>query len=151
MKEYKSHLPQITLKYTPSDFQKVKVTSSLDVFEVMKKMFNPDTVEYSEESIVLFLDGANKTIGWMRHTTGGTCQAIVDVKIILVTALQCGATAIAFAHNHPSGQNHPSREDEKVTQRIKQGCEAIGVRMLDHIIITGDYGGYYSFCDEGKV
>ncbi len=151
MKEYKSQLPQITLKYNPCDIKKVKITSSIDMFDVMKKMFNPDTVEYSEETIVLFLDSGNKTIGWMKHTTGGTSQTIVDVKIILVTALQCGANAIAFAHNHPSGQLFPSREDEKVTEKIKCGCDAIGVRLLDHLIIPGDYGGYYSFCDEGKV
>lgn len=148
---YKSKLPEVTLKYKSGDIYKAKICSSSDMFELMKQMFNSDTIEYNEESIVLFLDGGNKSIGWMKHSTGGTCQTVIDIKMILVSALQCGATNIALAHNHPSGQKYPSREDEKVTERIKRGCEAIGVRLLDHIIITGDYTGYYSFCDEGKI
>lgn len=152
MIQYKSKLPEITLKYKSTPYiQKAKVSSSQDLFDMMKNMFNEDTVEYCEESIIMFLNGANKSIGWMRHTTGGTSQTVIDIKMILVSALQCGASAMAVAHNHPSGQLSPSREDIKITERIKQGCEAIGVRFLDHLIITPEYVSYYSFCDEGKI
>lgn len=145
---YKSKLPEVTLKYKSGDIYKAKICSSSDMFELMKQMFNSDTIEYNEESIVLFLDGGNKSIGWMKHSTGGTCQTVIDIKMILVSALQCGATNIALAHNHPSGQKYPSREDEKVTERIKRGCEAIGVRLLDHIIITGDYINIPVICPQ---
>jgi DNA repair protein RadC len=149
---YKSAMPEITLKYKKGDIQKVKISSSQDLNIVMRKMFNADTIEYSEEVIVVFLDAANKTIGWIKHSTGGMAHTIVDAKMILVTALQCGASALVLAHNHPSGQNHPSREDERMTQRVKEGCEAIGIRLLDHIIICPDDDNkYYSFCDEGKL
>lgn len=151
MTVYKSKLPEITLKYKSGEILKSKITSSQDLYNVMYKMFNADTLEYNEEVIVVFLNGANNTIGWMKHSTGGTAQTIVDVKMILATSLQCGATAVAIAHNHPSGQQYPSREDEKVTQRVKIGCEAIGVRFLDHLIICGEDGRYYSFCDECKI
>jgi DNA repair protein RadC len=69
--------------------------------------------------------------------------------MLLKLALEKKATSLAVAHNHPSGQKFPSREDEKVTQRVKIGCEAVGLRFLDHLIIAD--GSYYSFCDEGKV
>ena len=69
--------------------------------------------------------------------------------MILKMSLEKSAPAIAVAHNHPSGQDNPSREDDAITQRIKKGCEAIDVRLLDHIIIAG--GKYYSFADEGKI
>ena len=150
MTVYKSKLPEITLKYKTGEIYKTKITSSLDLFNVMYKMFNADTLEYNEEVIVVFLNGAHNTIGWMKHSSGGTAQTIIDVKMLLATALQCGASSIAIAHNHPSGQNHPSREDEKVTQHIKTGCDAIGIRFLDHIIVSGE-NRYYSFSDEGKI
>jgi DNA repair protein RadC len=69
--------------------------------------------------------------------------------MLLKLVLEKSALAIAVAHNHPSGRNEPSREDEQITRRIKQGCEAIGIRFLDHIIIAR--GKYYSFADEGKI
>jgi DNA repair protein RadC len=151
MKTYKSNLPEITLKYKKGEIKKAKVSSSNDLNNVMREMFNADTIEYNEEVIVVFLNAANNTIGWIKHSTGGTAHAIVDVKMILATSLQCGAAALAVAHNHPSGQQYPSREDEKITERIKSGCEAVGVRFLDHIIICPEENKYYSFCDEGKI
>jgi len=63
--------------------------------------------------------------------------------------LEKSAISIAVAHNHPSGQNLPSREDDNITKKVKLGCDAIGIRMLDHIIIAR--GKYYSFADEGKL
>jgi DNA repair protein RadC len=64
-------------------------------------------------------------------------------------ALEKSALSVAVAHNHPSGQNFPSNEDAKITKRIKEGCDAIGIRFLDHIIIA--QGKYYSFADEGRI
>lgn len=151
MKTYKSPLPEITLKYKSGEFKKTKITMSIDIVEVVKNLFDADTIEYNESFIVLFLNGANNTVGWTKHSSGGTAQTVVDVKIILTEALLCGASSIAVSHNHPSGQLYPSREDECVTRRIKTGCDAIGIRFLDHIIIAGDNTGYYSFADEGKI
>ena len=70
--------------------------------------------------------------------------------MILKLALEKKAASLAVAHNHPSGQKYPSNEDDKVTKRVKAGCDAIGVRLLDHIIIAAN-NGYYSYCDEGKL
>ena len=84
-----------------------------------------------------------------RLTQGGMKQTVVDVSMLLRMALERSAHAVAVAHNHPSGENYPSREDLQITQKIKTGCDAIGVRLLDHIIIAG--GRYYSFADEGKL
>ncbi|MDD3194399.1 MAG: JAB domain-containing protein [Paludibacter sp.] len=150
MTTYKSKLPEISLKYKTGEIYKTKIQSSTDLFNVMYKMFNSDTIEYSEEVIVLFLNNANNTIGWMKHSSGGTCHTIVDIKIILATALQCGASCVTLAHNHPSGQTFPSREDDKVTARLKAGCEAIGIRLLDHIIVCSE-STYYSYCDDAKI
>ncbi len=150
MKVYKSELPEIILKYKKGGILSAKITSSLDLHDLMLQMFNADTIEYREEVIALFLNGANKTIGWIKHSAGGTANTVVDVSMLLATALKCGATCLVIAHNHPSGQNRPSREDDKVTQRVKEGCAAVGIRFLDHLIMCPD-NGYYSFCDEGKI
>lgn len=147
-----SKLPELELKYKASTISEKKISSSVDLFDLMKDMFNADTVEYREEVIILFLNNANRPIGWMKHSAGGTVHTIIDTKMILVSALKAGAQCITIAHNHPSGQNFPSREDEKVTQKVKIGCEAVGIRFLDHLIIASvEEGIYYSFADEGKI
>lgn len=126
--------------------ERTKITQSSDLFE----LFEPALLDLNHEEFwVAFMNGANKVLETKRLTQGGMKQTVVDVSMLLRMALERSAHAVAVAHNHPSGENYPSREDLQITQKIKTGCDAIGVRLLDHIIIAG--GRYYSFADEGKL
>jgi len=126
--------------------ERKKITSSIDLFE----LFEPQLVDLPHEEFWIgLLNGANKVIEIKRLTQGGTKQTVVDLPILLKLALEKSAQAVVVAHNHPSGQNRPSREDEEITRRIKDGCKAIGISIIDHIIIAR--GEYYSFADEGKM
>jgi len=131
---------------TSEMLERKKITSSKDLFE----LFEPQLIDLPHEEFWLgFLNGANKVIEIKRLTQGGSRQTVVDVAMLLKMALEKSAQAVVVAHNHPSGQNRPSHEDEIITKRIKTGCEAIGIALLDHIIIAR--GEYYSFADEGKM
>ncbi|MDP4240319.1 MAG: DNA repair protein RadC [Bacteroidota bacterium] len=126
--------------------ERKKITSSRDLFD----LFEPQLVDLPHEEFWLgLLNGANKVIEIKRLTQGGSKQTVVDIPMLLKMALEKSAQAVVVAHNHPSGQNRPSQEDEMITRRIKTGCEAIGIPLLDHIIIAR--GEYYSFSDEGKL
>ena len=126
--------------------ERKKVTSSIDLFE----LFEPLLLDlHHEEFWVGLLNGAHKVLETRRLTQGGTRQTVVDVPMLLKMALEKSAQAVVVAHNHPSGQNRPSQEDELITKRVKAGCDAIGITFLDHIIIAR--GSYYSFADEGKM
>ena len=59
------------------------------------------------------------------------------------------ASAIIFAHNHPSGKLVPSKEDVKMTMQLKSGGETLGIRLLDHIIFNQK--DYYSFLENGDI
>ena len=130
-----------------SDFlERKQILSSRDLFEV----FEPLLIDLvHEEFWIVFMNGANKVLSTHKLTQGGIQQTIVDVPLLLKMSLERLAQSIAVAHNHPSGQNKPSIEDENITRRIKQGCDAIGIRLLDHIIVAR--GKYYSFADDGKL
>ena len=131
---------------TSDMLERKKIVSSKDLFN----LFEPQLVDLPHEEFWLgMLNGANKVIEIKRLTQGGSKQTVVDVPMLLKLALEKSAQAVAVAHNHPSGQNRPSHEDEVITRRIKSGCEAIGILLLDHIIIAR--GDYYSFSDEGKM
>ena len=76
-------------------------------------------------------------------------QTVIDIRMIMVTALQCGASSIILSHNHPSGTLRASEEDKTITRRVKEAGKTLCINLLDHIIVTPD--SYYSFSDEGML
>lgn len=80
---------------------------------------------------------------------GGITETAVDVRVIMRYALMANATIIAIAHNHPSGNTKPSRDDEMLTKRVAEACSTMRIFFADHIIVTD--GEYYSFRDNGKI
>ncbi|MFZ4724228.1 MAG: RadC family protein [Paludibacter sp.] len=129
-----------------ASMERKKISSSTHLFE----LFEPILVDLPHEEFwVAMLTGANKVIEMKRLTQGGTNQTVVDLPMLLKMAIERSAVTIAVGHNHPSGQNRPSNEDINITNRIKEGCKAVGINLLDHIIIAHDK--YYSFSDEGKI
>jgi DNA repair protein RadC len=150
MKEYKGNLPQIELKYKKGTTKKVKITCSSDIATLCKEIVNLDTIEINEEVLIIYLNRANNTIGWIRHTTGGSIASIIDVKLILSAAITSGAQGIIMVHNHPSGILKPSKDDIKITDKLKNACDLIDLTLLDSIIVGPDLN-HYSFADNGDI
>ena len=82
-------------------------------------------------------------------STGGITGTVADPRVIFVAALKANCSAIIISHNHPSGNLNPSRQDEELTQKIKNGDEFLDIKLLEHIIVTDE--GYFSFSDEGLL
>jgi len=122
------------------------IKSSKDVFDVFQPLLG-DLLH--EEFWIILLNRANKIISKHRVGQGGTATATIDKKIIAKLATENLAEGVILSHNHPSQNAKPSREDEKVTAEIKSALQLFEIKLLDHIIITGN--SYYSFADEGKL
>jgi len=88
-------------------------------------------------------------LGITSISEGGLSGTVVDVRLILATALKAGASSMILCHNHPSGNLKPSEADYKITQKIKDAGETMDIQVLDHLIITGE--AYFSFSDEGVM
>ena len=101
-----------------------------------------------EEFWLITLDHAKHITGKFRMSSGGTSMTIVDTKLILKTAIDHLADGIIIVHNHPSGNNRPSRNDDAITQKLRNGCKALDIEMVDHLIVSET--GYYSYVDEGR-
>lgn len=146
----KAYLPELKLVYkTREDFVKEKISSPSDCSKVLRKMFDADTIEYCEEAILLLLNRANETIGFLKISSGGTAGVMMDQKIIFATALKGGASAIIVAHNHPSGNLTPSQQDIDVTRKLVKCGEFMDLPILDHLIITKE--SYFSFQENGLI
>ena len=85
----------------------------------------------------------------IRISHGGISETAVDIRIIIKEALLANATILALCHNHPSNNIKPSREDDKLTERVKKACEVMRIHFLDHLIITD--GHYYSYHEQGRL
>lgn len=92
---------------------------------------------------VLFLDKGNGILGEEDLFFGTVDEAAVHPREVVRRALEMHATAVILVHNHPSGRIQPSQEDKAVTRKIQEACAAIGIRLLDHLII-GD-NAFFSF------
>tara|TARA_R110002072_G_scaffold7503_2_gene40975 strand:+ start:769782 stop:770219 length:438 start_codon:yes stop_codon:yes gene_type:complete len=142
-------ISEIELIYKNENKQKIKVTSSLSAFMVLKESWNPNTIELQEEFKLLLLDRDNKVLGLYSLSKGGTAGTVVDVKLIMVVALKSKASAIVLAHNHPSGNMKPSAQDKTITKKIMSACKFLDINLLDHIILSNNE--YYSFKDEDDI
>ena len=102
-----------------------------------------------EECWVLYLNTANRLIAKEKISSGGVNSTIVDIKMILKSAMAKLACSIILAHNHPSGSKYPGEHDKMQTKRLKKAAESCDIELVDHIIIAGD--NYFSFLDEGLL
>jgi DNA repair protein RadC len=122
---------------------RTKILSSNSVFELMYPKIGDLP---HEEFWVIYVNNSNKVLQIKQISKGGITGTLVDVRLVLKTALELGAVAILLAHNHPSGSLIPSEPDKKITMKLKQAGESMDIRVLDHIIITEKT--YFSFADE---
>ncbi|MHC1779498.1 MAG: DNA repair protein RadC [Bacteroidales bacterium] len=102
-----------------------------------------------EECWVMYLNRANKLIAKERLSIGGISATVVDVKIVIKSALDKLASSIILVHNHPSGNPSPGENDKVQTRILKDAASLFDISLLDHLIIAGD--GYFSFADDGII
>lgn len=142
---------EISIKYKGAKKSELrKISTSADIYAILKEMFNSDTIDWSEQMILICLNQAHKVLGYYRISTGGLTGTVCDPKMVFTIALNCaGTTSIILSHNHPSGNLRPSGADETITQKIKNAGQMLDIKLLDHVIYTDE--GYYSFCDEGLI
>jgi len=98
---------------------------------------------------ILLLDSKNRVIREERISEGTLTSALVHPREAFTPAVRESAASLILAHNHPSGDPTPSREDEEITSRLVEAGKLLGIGVLDHIII-GE-GRYYSFTDRGRL
>ena len=102
-----------------------------------------------ETFCVMLLDARHCLIEAVDLFRGTLTQTSVYPREVVKLALAHNAAAVIFAHNHPSGNLRPSREDDRLTDKVKQAAKLLDITLIDHVIVTND--GYYSYQDEGRL
>ena len=105
----------------------------------------------NEVAYLLCMDRNFKLIKRVMLSKGGLTETAVDVRDICKQALLCNATVVALVHNHPSSNCSPSRQDDEITKRVKDGCKIMRLHLIDHVIISSKESTYYSYSESGKI
>ena len=121
------------------------LSSPQAISEMLNTVFRLN--KQAEEYVYMIaLNTKCKPLGVFEISHGAVSQSICNPREIFIKALLCGAAGIILAHNHPSGDVTPSKDDATVYQRIKEAGKIIGVDLLDNLVIGN---GYFSFKENG--
>lgn len=131
---------EIMARHAASPLQEREIMASPEsVAEVARKRLAHLS---SEESWLALVDAQNKLIYWGRLRQGGISSIAIQPRDILETALLHKASGIILVHNHPGGSPYPSRSDLDLTSQLEKLAPHLGLRLLDHVIVTA--GDCYS-------
>lgn len=126
--------------------ERPQIKCSKDIYDLMQPIIGDNR---TEEAWAIFINSNNRVIRKIRISSGGYNCCIVDVKVLIKEALLSETAALFLYHNHPSGSNKPSHEDDKLTHKIKDAAKLVDINLLDHIIVCND--SYFSYADEGRL
>ena len=124
---------EIRVNYIASDKPRVKVSGPVDIADFVRSILIDNS---REQFIALYFDASHYVASYSIITIGIANQTLIHPREVFQRAVLVGATAIAVAHNHPSGNLEPSAEDINITNRLKDVGQLLGITVLDHVIVS---------------
>ncbi len=125
---------------------RIQVSNPADVAGVLQEYFRDKD---REEFLIVLLNTANVIIGLSQISVGGLAASVVEPRQVFKVAILANAAALILAHNHPSGNVEPSREDIRITRQLVEAGQLMGIPVHDHLIIAG--ATYMSFAERGLM
>lgn len=123
-----------------------QINNPKDAAIIFKEMFEMQDIY--EECYMLLLNRANRVIGHVQVSKGGTSATVMDSKIITIYAVLSLASGVIICHNHPSGNPLPSECDRSLTAAVKKALDVFDIALVDHIIVTPSTKRFFSFDNE---
>lgn len=134
------------VSYIHSQQALFKIRSASDVATFVRSVLTDNSREHF---VAMFLDAMHQVTAYSIVSIGTANYAFVTPREVYQRAIVAGAIAIVIAHNHPSGSRLPSEDDHKVTKRLFESGVLLGIKLLDHVVVTDNE--HYSFSDEGVL
>jgi DNA repair protein RadC len=125
-------IAELGKRYSQTKNQIKRISRSKDVFDLFHERLKTKT---QEEFYVLMLNSKNNVIKEHLIYKGTLDAAIIEPREVFKEALKNSAAKIILIHNHPSGDSSPSLEDERVTEKLIEAGDLLGIKVLDHVII----------------
>ncbi len=126
--------------------EKAYIRGPRDVFDRFRSLFDG---QVRERFVVFWLNSKNRVMGFEVVSEGTLNSSMVHPREVFRGAIVATCASIVVAHNHPSGNTEPSKEDIEVTQQLVDAGKIIGIPLLDHVIHADNT--YTSFAERGLV
>ena len=110
------------------------ITSPADVLPEMRHIRDLK----KEHFLAIFLNARNQIIKTETISMGSLNASLVHPREVFAPAVGISAASVILAHNHPSGDVTPSKEDISLTKRMVQAGQIMGIEMVDHLIVASD-------------
>ena len=110
------------------------ITSSADVLPELRHIRDLK----KEHFVAIFLNARNQILKVETISVGSLNASLVHPREVFSPAVGISAASVILAHNHPSGDVTPSKEDCDLTKRLVQASQIMGIEVVDHIIIGSD-------------
>lgn len=123
----------------------VMITVAQDILPLVANIAR----KQQEHFVCISLNGANEVIEKRIVTIGLLDKSPVHPREVFAGVIADRAAAVIFARNHPSGELEPSEADLRTHQQLTEAGKILGLRVLDHIIVTRK--GHYSFQEAGLI
>lgn len=127
------YVREVAVRYRKTRKKRVPIHDR-DAVATLVRLLLPDNVQ--EHVVALYLDGVHVVCDVALLFTGSANACIVHPREVFQRAVLCGACAVIVAHNHPSEETSPSKEDREVTDRLVEAGKVLGIPLLDHVIVT---------------
>lgn len=129
----------------------VKIHNAETVGEIFRDILkNECEVDQQKEHFwVMGLNVKNRVLYIELVSLGTLTEGLVHPREVFKSAIIKGISCLIFCHNHPSGESGPSNNDIDITKRLKEGGDLLGLKVLDHIIISDN--DLFSFKTEGLI
>lgn len=124
------------------------INNSKFMDRTFRKIWDSEELEIRESLYALYFNTKLDVVGYRKIADGGLDAVVVDMRLIMSSALLCNATRLAVVHNYPPGSLNPRNADRSLTKNIIEAGKVLDILLLDHITLT--FSGYYSFRDEGE-
>lgn len=115
-------------------YDSFKIRSPHDAIQLVTDLIGD---EDREVFLVLSLNSKNMINAIHRCHVGSINASIVHPREVFKSCILNNATSLIVAHNHPSGDPTPSREDIEVTKRLIEAGNILGIELLDHLVVGG--------------
>ena len=135
---------------TSEDYPQLKGTTTIktpeNLFQQFRSLFEN---QVKEKFIVFWLNSANRVIGFEVISEGILNSSLVHPREVFRGAIVNSCASIIVAHNHPSGNPEPSKEDVEITKKLVDSGKIIGITVFDHLIFVNNR--YLSFVERGLM
>lgn len=128
-------------------YAKRRINSPSDGVDLVKEFLQG---EDREHFVAVYLNTKNEPTAIHTVSIGTINASLIHPRELFKVAINANSAGILLFHNHPSGDCQPSQEDIKITKRLMEAGDIMGIKIIDHCIL-GDSNQFYSFKENNLI